>query len=265
MLLRAPPFTSGAHLRLGTLSPPYLQYGPAPTLLPCLASARKPGTIVVLNIGDIVQSWPDLFATVPGLRSRFPWAPVIVRVGSSSSHVTHLAGRAGQLHIRAVLADGEAILETLLPILTDAAALAPDAVEWLNLRGLRLNPGLSHLLTQIFTHSARHANVGDILRMIHEPETSARFRCRKRGLPSPTSWLQVARSLATALRIQAEPETPLLTLAFELGFSSHSALSQQVYRAFGLRPGALRGTMGWEWLLSRWVERFVAPASCDRA
>jgi AraC-like DNA-binding protein len=48
---------------------------------------------------------------------------------------------------------------------------------------------------------------------------------------------------------------PLLTVAVEGGYSDHSSLSRQSLRLFGVRPGAIRPTLGWEWLLDRWLRR----------
>ena len=53
----------------------------------------------------------------------------------------------------------------------------------------------------------------------------------------------------------AEEKSPLLTLAVECGYSDHSSLSRQSLRLFGARPGVIRRTLGWEWLMHRWLTR----------
>jgi AraC-like DNA-binding protein len=58
-----------------------------------------------------------------------------------------------------------------------------------------------------------------------------------------------------ALRLQAARREPLLTVAVECGYSDHSSLSRQSLRLFGVRPGAIRDTLGWEWLMDRWMRR----------
>ena len=83
------------------------------------------------------------------------------------------------------------------------------------------------------------------------------IRLHKRLLPTPSRWYQAARALHTVLRIQSEPRTSLLRIAHELGYADHSALSQLVYRSFRVRPGTIRGTLGWEWLMHRWLQDFA--------
>ena len=63
----------------------------------------------------------------------------------------------------------------------------------------------------------------------------------------------MAVPLVRGARVQAEPDTCLLRIAHEFGYADHSALSQLVYRSFRVRPGAVRGTLGWEWLMYRWI------------
>ena len=65
----------------------------------------------------------------------------------------------------------------------------------------------------------------------------------------------MAHATRAALRMQAEPAAPLLALAVECGYSDHSSLSRQCLRLFGVRPGRIRGMLGWEWLMDRWLKR----------
>ena len=67
------------------------------------------------------------------------------------------------------------------------------------------------------------------------------------------TWALAGRALAAARRIQREPEGPLLGIAYEAGYADHRAMSRALLRAFGVTPGAIRGTVGWEWLMWRFV------------
>jgi hypothetical protein len=60
------------------------------------------------------------------------------------------------------------------------------------------------------------------------------------------------------MRLQAQPETPLFRLALDLGYADHSAICQLLRRVFDLKPSEVRGTVGWEWMLERWLEREIA-------
>src|SRR5690606_16863514 len=83
---------------------------------------------------------------------------------------------------------------------------------------------------------------------------------RKRGLPSPSRWFQVARALHAALRIQARPDASMTAIALEMGFADHSALAHLLRRCLGVQAGMIRGTLGWEWLLQRWcISQRILP------
>src|SRR5690606_1163570 len=134
---------------------------------------------------------------------------------------------------------------------------APARVDCPAVSGLRLSPTISHLIPQIFTDAPRYTEVGALLRSIGAAESSTRFRFRKKGLPAPSRWLQAARALHAAMRIQLEPEKSILAHACAMGYADHSALCHQMKRTFGTTPATVRATLGWEWLMERWVRAEV--------
>lgn len=212
------------------------------------------GSLLALNVHCPRRDWELLPVWLPRLRTAFPTLPVVLTVDPQrANEMLGLARRAGRLRVRAVLVRGGPIADTLRPILTEPEELAADVTEWMTLSGMRLSPALAHLIEQVFAHAEKVEDVAELLRRVGESETSVRFRLRKKRLPSPRRWLQAARALRIALRVQARPATSLMEIAFEMGYADHSAISQLVQRTFGLRPNKLRGTLGWEWLLHRWL------------
>ncbi|HEX2081297.1 MAG TPA: helix-turn-helix domain-containing protein [Longimicrobium sp.] len=186
--------------------------------------------------------------------------PLVALVRPTTHHETlRVARRAGALWLRAVLLEGEPIYEALRPALADPAALHDQVSEWLALRGVPLSPRLQFLVREIFLRAPAHPELSTLLRAVGEPEGGARTRLRKKRLPVPHRWHQAARALHATLRIQADGDRTVLEIALELGYSSDSALSRQLVTVFGLRPGQLRGTLGWEWLLERWMARAGYP------
>lgn len=248
------------------LTPPYRRPTPLPHLDSLAPSGLPGGTLLVLGFPSAATASALLPRLAPPLRTRLPSLPLVVRVErASTTELVRLVRRSGRLHLRAVLIDGELVRETLHRVLTEPEDLPREVVEWLALGGIRLSPSLRHLVTQIFTHAPEHGEVGDLLRAVGAAETTARYRLRKKGLPPPRRWLQAARGLRAALRIQAEPGTSLFDLALDLGYGDHSALSQSMMRTFRLRPNAIRGTLGWEWLLHRWLETETTAATARMA
>lgn len=220
-----------------------------------------PGLVLGVSVEEPLDDYHTLDRTIRELRERSPGTPVVLLLNLGSEESLFVAAHAMRRGVRAVVPSGAPLRESLRRSLTGSTALGEDVVEWLALCGLRLSPLVASLVLQIVTLAPRHPSLTGLLDEVGVPETSARFRMNKKRLPPPSRWYQAARALYAALRIQAEPESCLLRLAHGLGYADHSALSQLVYRSFGVRPGVVRGTLGWEWLMDRWIRRHrLAPA-----
>lgn len=221
-----------------------------------------PGTIAGIRL-DRPAEWPALQPAIRQLRVRLPAASIVLVLSGAEAGDLMLSARAARAGVRAVIKEDVSLVGGLRAALTSSDSLAEDVVEWLHLRRLRLSPMVASLLREIFLNAADQPDLTTLLAHVGMAESSARFRLHKRLLPTPSRWFQVARALHTALRIQAAPGTSLLRLAHDFGYADHSALSQLVYRAFRVRPGAVRGTLGWEWLMHRWVRSI--PEACRSA
>lgn len=217
------------------------------------AARATPGVIAGIRL-DRAERDPERLGTlVRELRQRSPATPVVLFLQLPMEESVFVTAQATRMRVRAIVCAGQPVEHGLRRSLTQTPGLAEDVVEWLGLCGVRLSPLVAHLVEQLFRYAPLHQDLTGLLERIGVAETSARFRMQKKRLPPPSRWFQAARALHAALRIQAEPDTPLLRIAHQLGYSDHSALSQLVHRAFRVRPSAIRGTLGWEWLLARWV------------
>jgi len=217
-----------------------------------------PGSVFAVHISSRSVDWITCADAIRSLRQRLPSVPVVLSLGPEIPDPLYLATQASRSSVRAVVAGSSTLPEALRRPLTSSASLGPDVVEWLTLFGIRLSPTLAHLVSQIFTEAPRFTEVGDLLQSLGAAESSTRFRFRKKGLPAPSRWLQAARALHAALRIQMEPEKSILAHAYAMGYSDHSALCHQMKRMFGTTPAAVRQTLGWEWLLERWVRAEIS-------
>jgi AraC-like DNA-binding protein len=249
---RTPPVYPILHLK-----PPYTPSATSVMVREVDTAKLVPGSVLALHITARTVNWSECSETVRGLRRRMPSVPVVLSLAPDIPDGLFLAAQAARSSIRAVVPGNAPLGESLRRPLTDTQTLGPDVVEWLSLFGLRLTPTLSHLISQIFTDAPRFTEVGLLLQSIGAAESSTRFRFRKKGLPAPSRWLQAARGLHAALRIQLQPERSILAHACALGYADHSALCHQMKRVFGTTPAAVRETLGWEWLLERWVRSEV--------
>lgn len=244
-----------SHFPLGWIAPPYREVERVSNLAIFASQRLAPGTLLVLDVVCSREEWLALPAAVSTLRSRFPSAPVILRVCTLTPEAVRLGQHATRLRIRALVASSEPPYDTLRPILTQPESLGDDLLEWLGLRGTTPSPVSAALLHHILSRGPEFPRLVECLGTIGESERTARHRFHREGLAPPSAWHQMARALHSALKIQAEPDTPFPQLAFALGYGDPSGLSRQLTRVFALTPGAVRGTLGWEWLLHRWLGR----------
>lgn len=234
------------------LSPPYAMEDLRP-IRSDLGVLDAPGTLVCLAVDRPAVDVAPLRVLARDWSQRAPACPVIALLQVAPEAELGLANRLAPLGLRAVVSRGPRMRPMLRDALTDPAPVPRDVVEWLRLQGVRMNPNIAELVERIFALAPEHADLFRVLACCGIAQTTARFRMHKKGLPTPGRWFQAARALHAALRLQAEPEVPTTRLAHDMGFADHSALIHLLRRSFGLGSHEIRDTLGWEWLLHRWL------------
>jgi AraC-like DNA-binding protein len=236
--------------------PPYEQFEAVPDLAALAPEQLQSAAILAVGVTSPEEAWSEVTELVPRLRARFPAAPVVLRIGRpADGGDAELERRAADLRLRAVVYEGEPPRPRLRRLLTQPADLTGDIVEWLPLRLPGRPAAILELVRNILERSPRFPEVGALLASVDRAERTVRTWFRRAGVPGPGKWLAAGHAIRAALRLQAEDSTPLLALAVECGYSDHSSLSRQCLRLFGVRPGAIRRTLGWEWLMDRWLSR----------
>jgi AraC-like DNA-binding protein len=235
-------------------TPPYAEFGPpvdARLLRPCHIA---PGTVFGLRALERADAMDLLARQFAELRRCHPSVPLVLCLdGRFDADVASLIQRAALLRVRGVIVAGEPMPDALRRPLTSPADLPADVVDWLSFRVRRLSPEVAELCRAIFREAPAAPGIEALLTSLGESVRTARARLRKLALPSPAHWHQVARAVHSALCLQRRQSSPVFELAMELGYSDHSALSHQLRRLFGMSASQVRGLLGWEWLLDRWL------------
>lgn len=246
-----PPLRSNYPIVL--LRPPYEERDIRSALPELDRAIEQPGILVGVQISQPSIDPGALRALVTDLSMRTA-CPIILLLQMSASDGILAAGRLAPMRFRAIAPIGPAMQSILRDSLTDPSMLAQDVVSWLQLRSIRLNPNQAHIIHAVFAAAPLHADLTSLLDHYRISQSSARFRLKKRGLPSPTRWFQLARSIHAALRLQARSDQSVTAIARELGFADHSALAHLLRRSLNITANEIRGTLGWEWLLDRWLK-----------
>src|SRR6266545_2478302 len=159
---------------------------------------------------------------------------------------------------RHALDEAAALVPQLRTSLTSSTGVPDEIEQWLPIRLPGLAPAVGQMIGLIVRLAPGFTEVSALLGTLGHAERTVRTWFRRAGVPGPGKWLAAAHAIHAALRLQAEESSPLLTIAVECGYSDHSSLSRQSLRLFGVRPGVIRRTLGWEWLLDRWLRRAAA-------
>lgn len=235
------------------LRPPY-EPRDLRTALPDFRAAEEvPGTVIGVQVHRPDPDVGALQTLIRDLSQRVASCPVVVLLQVPPEEGLLVTARLAPLWLRAVVPQGPLMRPILRDALTDLGTLPRNVIAWLRLRSVRLNPHVVDLLECFFTDAPEHPDLSRLLEAHRIPQSTARFRLRKKGLPTPSQWFQLARAIHAALRLQAEPDAPMAAVAQQMGFADHSALAHLLRRSLGVRAREIRGTLGWEWLLHHWL------------
>jgi AraC-like DNA-binding protein len=132
--------------------------------------------------------------------------------------------------------------------------LAGEVTDYLSWRGLGIDRDTAHIIRKIVDLSSELRSVSAMSRSLYLSRRALgrRFMCR--GLPVPSHWLQMARLLRVAAKLQ-NSETTVASIAIDHGYPDGFSVSNQMERLLGHRPSEIRERLGWEWILEAWLKR----------
>ena len=132
--------------------------------------------------------------------------------------------------------------------------LASDVTDYLSWRGLGIDRETAHIIRRIVDLSAELRSVSAMSRSLYLSRRAIGRRFMSRGLPVPSHWLQMARLLRVAVKLQTT-EATVASLAIDHGYPDGFSVSNQMERLIGHRPSEIRERLGWEWILEAWLKR----------
>jgi hypothetical protein len=71
----------------------------------------------------------------------------------------------------------------------------------------------------------------------------------------PSHWLQFARLLYVATKLQADESTPVFRIATQFRYPDGFTMSNQMKRLVGCRPSDVRDCLGYEWFIEEWLKQ----------
>jgi AraC-like DNA-binding protein len=242
--------TSSADVLL--FAPPYQ------ALLPCtqpLRGERIRGHALVWYLHDAAQQRAEfewllqrparvpLFVVLPPAHAIEPILPIVPQLSD--------------LHARGVLPNGP--LQSVEPVrllLRNAPRDLPAVlVSYLTRRGILRDGKARQLVLKIFELAPTVSSISALSRRLYTSRRTLGRFFEAHALPVPSHWLQFARLVYVATRLQAHEEAPVFRVATQLGYPDGFTMSNQMKRLVGCRPTDARENLGYEWFVEDWLVR----------
>lgn len=214
-------------------------------------AARGGGTAVVWRMGRApTPPEAELLRTRPGGLALLVVLPPVAHLDPGMIHRLQL------LRPAAVLPHHEdpSVVELTHVLRRPPVDLAVEVTDYLQWRGLQLDHDTVRLVRRIVELSDNLRSVAALSRSMYMSRRALGRRFLSLGLPVPSHWLQMARLLRVALRLQTT-DASVFSVAYELGYPDGFSVSNQMSRLLGHRPTDVRERLGWEWLLESWLRR----------
>lgn len=193
--------------------------------------------------------------TLERLLERPPGLPLFLVLPPPAEvhEIVPLLGRLHELAPRAVLPSGPlAGVETIRTLLAAPARQLPvEVTEYLVRRGL-VRRTAAGAVRQIFQVAGATRSITALSRRMYLSRRTLGRHFELEGIPVPSHWLQMARLLHVAVRLQRERVTAFRA-AVEVGYPDGFTMSNQMKRLLGCRPTEVRDCLGWEWVLESWI------------
>jgi AraC-like DNA-binding protein len=239
---------------LQLLAFPYDRLRPlAPSSDELSAAARQPGSALVWCMTSLSQPGTlDMVSGRPGGLSLL----VVLPPGGSLNVDMLLAHNVQRARPVGVLPHHPAptAFELAQVLRAPPVDIGGEVTDYLRWRGLGIDRETAQLVRRIIDLGAELRTVTAVSRGMYLSRRALGRRLMSRGLPVPSHWLQFARLLRVALRLQNSDST-VSSIAFNLGYPDGFSVSNQMERLVGYRPSDVRARFGWEWILEAWLRK----------
>lgn len=247
---------------LSVFSPPYaalrpIQIGWAPQSVP------PRGEAIVWRLSDSARQEQEF----DWLAARPVGLPLIVVLPPAReiSRALPLLGYVPSLDPKVILPAGRVVAPPRLRELLGAPPrhLPRMVVAYLARRQLLLTDAIRRDVRRIFERAPDTRSIAKLALLASTSRRTLGRRFAELGLPVPSHWLQFARLLHVAVRLQNE-QTAAFRIAARFGYPDGFTMSNQMKRLIDLRPTDIRQCLGWEWIVEAWLAQETRTGGLDR-
>ncbi len=182
---------------------------------------------------------------------------IVLPPASAIDSILSVIPRLNDLRPRGVLPNGPIdSVEPVRILLRSAPRDMPSAmVSYFTRRGLLCDTKTRSLVFKIFELAPTVPSISGLARRLYTSRRTLGRFFEARALPVPSHWLQFARLLFVATKLQANDNVPVFRIATQYGYPDGFTMSNQMKRLVGCRPTDVRENLGYEWFVEEWIER----------
>jgi AraC-like DNA-binding protein len=133
------------------------------------------------------------------------------------------------------------------------APFGATVTQYIVRRGVISDPAIERTVQRIMELAPDTRTITQLAKRLYTSRRTLGRQFAAAGLPVPSHWLQFARLLHVALRLQREPHA-VFRIAMRMGYTDGFTFSNQMKRLIGLRPTEVRDYVGWEWIVEAWLQ-----------
>src|SRR5690606_15961587 len=146
---------------------------------------------------------------------------------------------------------------------TPPQRLCGAAFEYLDRRQLLIDRVVRREVRRILELVPEVRSVSKLASRLYSSRRTLGRHFAAAGLPVPSHWLQFARLLHVATRLQQDRRLPVSRAAAHAGYPDGFTMSNQMKRLTNYRPTVVRNHLGWEWFIEAWLCAEARNGSSD--
>lgn len=140
--------------------------------------------------------------------------------------------------------------------------LAPAVTQYLVRRHLLRSDEMRRQVARILELAPEVGSISKLARRLHTSRRTLGRHFAAAGLPVPSHWLQFARLMHVAVRLQRDPAA-VFRAAARCGYPDGFTMSNQMKRLVDCRPSEVRTHIGWEWIVECWIRKEARAGGID--
>lgn len=209
----------------------------------------------MIRLGSSENGSRALSEVVPTVRSRLPWAPLVVWADTAAVHDVFILAEHCRTHgVRGIITGSTPSPYALRRQLTERIRVEHDIVRWVEITTGAAPSEATGVLRKLLRSTRNRGTMRRLAKDIGLSERTVRRQFRTAGLPGPGRWVAFMRLLRAILLLQRNPDLTIAAGAACCGLDYELA-RRRSRNLIGRPLGEVRRFLGFEPVTYLWLSR----------